>query len=46
MGLAADFVARLLTRYHWLAWGGIAIVFYVAVKMIWEGSGEVFHALG
>jgi YjbE family integral membrane protein len=45
MGLAADFVAKLLTRYHWLAWVGIGIVFYVALKMIWEGWGEVAHAL-
>ncbi len=41
MGLAANFVARLLTRFHWLAWVGIAIVFYVALKMVWEGWGEV-----
>ncbi|MDR3506108.1 MAG: TerC family protein [Acidocella sp.] len=45
MGLAADFVAKLLTRFHWLAWVGIGIVFYVALKMIWEGWGEVAHAL-
>jgi len=41
MGLAADFVAKLLTRFRWLAWVGIAIVFYVALKMIWEGWAEV-----
>ena len=41
MGLAADFVAKLLTRFRWLAWVGIAIVFYVALKMVWEGWAEV-----
>ncbi len=45
MALAADFVARLLTRFHWLAWVGIGIVFYVALKMIWDGWSEVAHAL-
>ncbi len=45
MGLAANLVARLLTRFHWLAWVGIAIIFYVALKMIWEGWHEVAHAL-
>jgi YjbE family integral membrane protein len=45
MGLAAGFIARLLERYRWIAWVGLAIVLYVAVKMIWEGGHEVHDAL-
>jgi YjbE family integral membrane protein len=41
MGVAANFVARIMTRFPWLAWIGIAIVGYVAVTMIWEGWHEV-----
>ncbi len=41
MGLAADLVARMLTRYRWIAWVGLVIVLVVAVKLIWEGGWEV-----
>lgn len=45
MGVAASLVARLLERYRWLAWIGLAIVLYISCKMIWEGGHEVFAAL-
>lgn len=45
MGLAADLVARLLERYRWIAWVGLAIVLYVAVTMIWHGGHEVARAI-
>ncbi len=45
MGAAASLVARLLDRYRWLAWAGLAIVLYIACKMIWEGSHEVVAAV-
>ncbi|GAN79334.1 TerC family protein [Acidocella aminolytica] len=41
MGVAASLVARLMQRYPWVAWIGIAIVFYVALHMIWEGWHQV-----
>lgn len=41
MGLAATFVARLLNKYRWIAYVGLAIIVYVAGKMIWEGWHEV-----
>jgi YjbE family integral membrane protein len=41
MGLAASFIARLLSRYRWIAWVGLAIILYVALAMIWEGWHEV-----
>src|SRR4051794_33374338 len=37
MGVAASFVARLVQRYHWIAWGGLVLILYVAVRMIYEG---------
>ncbi|WP_367159998.1 TerC family protein [Kozakia baliensis] len=43
MGLAASFIARLLERYHWIAWLGLAIVAFVAVELIVKGGGEVWH---
>ena len=41
MGLAASFVARLLNRHRWIAYVGLLIIVYVAVKMIWEGWHQV-----
>jgi YjbE family integral membrane protein len=37
MGLAANLVARLIQRYHWIAWAGLVMILYVAVSMIYEG---------
>jgi predicted tellurium resistance membrane protein TerC len=41
MGVAAQFIARLLDRHRWIAFVGLAIIFYVAVEMIYRGSMEV-----
>ena len=45
MGLAASFIARLLNRHRWIAYVGLAIILYVALKMIWEGWHEVGPAM-
>jgi YjbE family integral membrane protein len=41
MGVAANFVARLLHRHRWIAYAGLAIILYVAGDMIWRGALEV-----
>jgi YjbE family integral membrane protein len=46
MGLAAAVIARLLARYHWIAYVGLAIIFYVALRMIFEGTLELVGAAG
>ncbi len=40
MGLAANIVARLVQRYHWIAWAGLLVILYVALKMVWEGAHQ------
>jgi YjbE family integral membrane protein len=45
MGLAANLVARLVQRFHWIAWAGLAMILYVACRMIWEGGHQVAPAL-
>jgi YjbE family integral membrane protein len=45
MGVAATIIARLLDRYRWLAWVGLIVIAYVALKMVWEGGWEIEHAL-
>jgi YjbE family integral membrane protein len=37
MGLAASMVARMLERWRWIAWIGLALVLYIALKMIYHG---------
>lgn len=41
MGLAANLVARLLNRHRWIAYVGLLIILYVALRMIWDGGHEV-----
>jgi YjbE family integral membrane protein len=41
MGVAASFIARLLNRYRWIAYVGLAVILYVALDMIWRGFLEV-----
>ena len=40
MGLAANIIAQYIERYRWIAWVGLAVIVYVAGKMIWEGWDE------
>ena len=44
MGAAAAVIARLLGRYHWIAYVGLAIIFYVSLRMIYDGTIEVIAA--
>jgi len=46
MGVAANFIARLLQRFHWIAYGGLAIILWVALSMIYRGSMEVAIGVG
>jgi YjbE family integral membrane protein len=41
MGIASTLVARLLGRWPWIVWIGLAIITYVAVSMIFDGWREV-----
>ncbi len=45
MGAAASLVARLLERHRWIAWIGLFIVLYVALKLVWDGGHEVWARL-
>lgn len=41
MGVAATFIAKLLTRHRWIGYVGLVIVLYVALHMIWDGARSV-----
>ena len=46
MGAAAAMIAGVLKRYPWISYVGLAVIFYVAVKMIYHGSIDVATATG
>ena len=37
MGLAANIIAKYIERYRWIAYVGLAVILYVAVKMMYDG---------
>jgi len=41
MGVAASVIARYIERYRWIAWVGLIVILWVALKMIYEGAGHV-----
>ncbi len=41
MGLASNFIAKYIERYRWIAWFGLAVIVWVAAKMIWDGAHDV-----
>jgi YjbE family integral membrane protein len=52
MGLAANYVARLIRSYHWINYIGLAVIIWVALNMVhdgWVGGEQVLglrHVLG
>ena len=42
MGAAATLIAKLLQKYHWVAYVGLAIILYVALEMIYRGVLEIW----
>jgi YjbE family integral membrane protein len=45
MAVAANLLASLLERQRWIAWAGLLMVLYVAVRMIWVGAWDVSNAV-
>jgi YjbE family integral membrane protein len=46
MGIAANLVARLLQAHRWIAYIGLAIIFFVACDMIYRGAHEFAGVIG
>jgi len=46
MGVAASWLAKLLMKWHWLAYIGLAIVLFVSANMIWQGHRQVVVRTG
>ena len=46
MGFAANYVARIIQRHHWINYVGLTVILYVAANMIYEGWVGGEHVLG
>ncbi|MEO6359366.1 MAG: TerC family protein [Sphingomicrobium sp.] len=46
MGVAANAIAKYIERYRWIAYVGLAVIVWVAFKMIWEGWHDVSPHIG
>ena len=46
MGVAANILAKYIERYRWIAWVGLAVIVYVAFKMVYEGYIDPQVGLG
>lgn len=44
MGVASNVLAPLMERQRWIGWVGLAIIAVVALRMIAEGSAELWRA--
>jgi YjbE family integral membrane protein len=46
MGVAANFIAKYIERYRWIAYAGLVVIVWVAGKMIWDGWHDVVPHIG
>src|SRR5688500_18566358 len=46
MGVAANIIARYIERYKWIAYIGLLVILYVALKMIYDGWVDPHVRLG
>ena len=44
MAVAANFIARIIGRFHWIAYIGLVVILFVAGKMIYDGI--IDHEVG
>ncbi|MGE0740941.1 MAG: YjbE family putative metal transport protein [Hyphomonadaceae bacterium] len=44
MGVAATFIARIISKHQWIAWVGLAIIIFAGVRMVWEDGHNLLPA--
>ncbi|MBF0293728.1 MAG: TerC family protein [Magnetococcales bacterium] len=44
MAFAANYIAKMIHKFRWVAWIGLAIITYVAIDMIYRGYLQVVAA--
>ena len=46
MGFAASIIVKVLTRYPLISWAGLAVLCYVAARMLYEGWPDMAAMVG
>ena len=46
MGIAANLIAKYIERFRWIAYLGLVVILWVAMKMVWDGYHDVAPSLG
>ena len=46
MGFAASIIVKVLTRYPLISWAGLAVLCYVAARMLYEGWPDIAATVG
>ena len=46
MAVASSLIAALLARYRWISYIGLALIVFVAAKMMWDGGFDVAYHFG
>lgn len=44
MGFAANIIATVLHKFSWIGYVGLAVILFVALRMVYEGSVELWQA--
>ena len=45
MGVAASIIARLLGRFRWIAYAGVALIAWIGIEMTYEGAHQLYGYL-
>jgi YjbE family integral membrane protein len=45
MGVAASIIARLLARFRWIAYAGVALIAWIGIEMTYEGAHQLYAYL-
>lgn len=43
MGVAASLIAKLLERFQWIAYAGVALIAWIGLEMTWDGGNELLR---
>lgn len=46
MAFAATLIMKLLTRFQWISWVGLAVLVYVAAEMLFRGVADAQYGIG
>jgi YjbE family integral membrane protein len=46
MAFAATLIMKLLTRFQWISWIGLAVLVYVAAEMLFRGVADAQYGIG